>query len=102
MPIRTLSRRAAAPAVAVALTAGLLAPAASAAPAAPAPAAPAPAAPEKPQMATGPGSTEFTQAEVDNALRFLALLFGIGAILVTIGTAVVHFAGPHLGIKLPF
>lgn len=97
MPIRTLSRRAAAPAVAVALTAGLLAPAASAAPA-----APAPAAPEKPQMATGPGSTEFTQAEVDNALRFLALLFGIGAILVTIGTAVVHFAGPHLGIKLPF
>lgn len=97
MPIRTLSRRAASPAVAVALTAGLLAPAASAAPA-----APAPAAPEKPQMATGPGSTEFTQAEVDNALRFLALLFGIGAILTTIGTAVVHFAGPHLGIKLPF
>lgn len=99
MPIRTLSRRAAAPAVAVALTAGLLAPAA---PAGAADESPKPAAQEKPQMATGPGSTDFTQSEVDNALRFAALLFGIGAILVTIGTAVVHFAGPHLGIKLPF
>lgn len=50
------------------------------------------------QNATGPGSTEFSQDQVDNALRFLAVILGAGAIVATLGAAGLYFAGPHLGI----
>lgn len=80
MPARRL-----APVVTVAVAASALAPAASA---------------DEP-MATGPFSSEFTQAEVDNAWRFFGLLVGVGALLTTVGVGIVHFAGPHLGLNLP-
>ena len=52
-------------------------------------------------MATGPGSSEYTQDEVDNAGRFVALLVGAAAIIATLGAAGLYFAGPHFGINLP-
>lgn len=63
-------------------------------------AAPAHAEDGTTQNATGPGSTEFSQDQVDNALRFLAVIFGAGAIVATLGAAGLYFAGPHLGIDL--
>ena len=93
MLTRSISRHAVASALAVAVVAGGLAPAVSAAPADGA--APADA------KATGPGSSDFTQAEVDNAKRFAGLLAGILAIVATIGAAGLYFAGPHLGLTLP-
>lgn len=99
MITRSISRHAVASALAVAVVAGGLAPAVSAAPADGAAqtdgAAPADA------KATGPGSSDFTQAEVDNAKRFAGLLAGILAIVATIGAAGLYFAGPHLGLTLP-
>ena len=99
MLTRSISRHAVASALAVAVVAGGLAPAVSAAPADGAAqtdgAAPADA------KATGPGSSDFTQAEVDNAKRFAGLLAGILAIVATIGAAGLYFAGPHLGLTLP-
>ena len=99
MLTRSISRHAVASALAVAVVAGGLAPAVSAAPAGGAAltdgAAPADA------KATGPGSSDFTQAEVDNAKRFAGLLVGILAIVATIGAAGLYFAGPHLGLNLP-
>ena len=99
MLTRSISRHAVASALAVAVVAGGLAPAVSAAPADGAAqtdgAAPADA------KATGPGSSDFTQAEVDNAKRFAGLLVGILAIVATIGAAGLYFAGPHLGLNLP-
>lgn len=105
MLTRSISRHAVASALAVAVVAGGLAPAISAAPAdgaAPVTGAaltdgvaPADA------KATGPGSSDFTQAEVDNAKRFAGLLAGILAIVATIGAAGLYFAGPHLGLTLP-
>ena len=99
MLTRSISRHAVASALAVAVVAGGLAPAVSAAPADGAAltdgAAPADA------KATGPGSSDFTQAEVDNAKRFAGLLAGILAIVATIGAAGLYFAGPHLGLNLP-
>lgn len=99
MLTRSISRHAVASALAVAVVAGGLAPAVSAAPADGAAltdgAAPADA------KATGPGSSDFTQAEVDNAKRFAGLLAGIIAIVATIGAAGLYFAGPHLGLNLP-
>ena len=99
MLTRSISRHAVASALAVAVVAGGLAPAVSAAPAGGAAltdgAAPADA------KATGPGSSDFTQAEVDNAKRFAGLLAGILAIVATIGAAGLYFAGPHLGLNLP-
>ncbi|WJY96935.1 hypothetical protein [Corynebacterium fournieri] len=96
MLTRSISRRAIAPALAVAVAAGGFAPAATAAPA---------GTPNTPntavQKASGPGSSDFTQAEVDNAKRFAGLLAGILAIVATLGTAGLYFAGPHLGIQLP-
>lgn len=93
MLTRSISRRAIAPALAVAVAAGGFAPAATAAPA------------DTPntavQKASGPGSSNFTQAEVDNAKRFAGLLAGILAIVATLGAAGLYFAGPHLGIQLP-
>lgn len=88
MLTRSISRRAIAPALAVALVAGGLTPVATAADA-------------QGKMATGPGSSEFTQDQVDNAKRFAGLLAGIAAIVATFGAAAVYFAGPHLGIELP-
>lgn len=58
------------------------------------------AAADTTQNATGPGSTEFSQDQVDNALRFLAVILGAGAIVATLGAAGLYFAGPHLGIDL--
>lgn len=99
MLTRSISRHAVASALAVAVVAGGLAPAVSAAPADGAAltdgVAPADA------KATGPGSSDFTQAEVDNAKRFAGLLVGILAIVATIGAAGLYFAGPHLGLALP-
>lgn len=88
---RTLTRRA---------TALTLAPALVIAAAAPAHAETAAADAGTTQNATGPGSTEFSQDQVDNALRFLAVIFGAGAIVATLGAAGLYFAGPHLGIDL--
>lgn len=99
MLTRSISRHAVAYALAVAVVEGGLAPAVSAAPADGAAltdgAAPADA------KATGPGSSDFTQAEVDNAKRFAGLLAGILAIVATISAAGLYFAGPHLGLTLP-
>ena len=90
----SISRRAIAPALAVALVAGV-APVATAAPAKDA------ASPAKEKQSSGPGSSEFTQDEIDNAKRFAGLLAGILAIVATIGAAGLYFAGPHLGLNLP-
>ena len=90
---RTLTRRA---------TALALAPALVIATAAPAHAETATeTATDTTQNATGPGSTEFSQDQVDNALRFLAVILGAGAIVATLGAAGLYFAGPHFGIELP-
>lgn len=90
---RTLTRRA---------TALALAPALAIATAAPAHAETATeTATDTTQNATGPGSTEFSQDQVDNALRFLAVILGAGAIVATLGAAGLYFAGPHFGIELP-
>lgn len=86
---RTLTRRATALALAPALVI-----------AAAAPAHVETAAADTTQNATGPGSTEFSQDQVDNALRFLAVILGAGAIVTTLGAAGLYFAGPHLGIDL--
>lgn len=105
MPARPPFRLALAPALAVTVAAGALVPAASSAAAATstpaAGAATTTTTPATPQMATGPGSSKFTQDEVDNATRFLGLLVGIGAVVVTLGAAGIYFAGPHLGLKVP-
>lgn len=93
MPARPPFRLALAPALAVTVAAGALVPAAGA--------ATTTTTPATPQMATGPGSSKFTQDEVDNATRFLGLLVGIGAVVVTLGAAGIYFAGPHLGLKVP-
>lgn len=95
-----------APIVAVALVAGSLAPAGAAEPAAPASGTAAATETKDDskagkEMATGPGSTEFTKEETDNALRFLGLLVGVGALLTTVIGGIAVFAGPHLGLKLP-
>ena len=90
----SISRRAIAPALAVALVAG-------GAPVATAADASAPATPAKEKRSSGPGSSEFTQDEIDNAKRFAGLLAGIIAIVATIGAAGLYFAGPHLGLNLP-
>lgn len=105
----SISRRAIAPALAVALVAG-------AAPVATAADASAPATPAKDteaatdqtsdqadqgKQSSGPGSSEYTQDEIDNAKRFAGLLAGILAIVATIGAAGLYFAGPHLGLNLP-
>ena len=90
----SISRRAIAPALAVALVAG-------GAPVATAADASAPATPAKEKQSSGPGSSEYTQDEIDNAKRFAGLLAGIIAIVATIGAAGLYFAGPHLGLNLP-
>ena len=95
----SISRRAIAPALAVALVAGA-APVATAAPATNTEAATDQASGQEKQS-SGPGSSEYTQDEIDNAKRFAGLLAGILAIVATIGAAGVYFAGPHLGLNLP-
>lgn len=94
----TISRRAIAPALAVALVAGA-APVATAAPATPA--KDTGVATDQGKQSSGPGSSEYTQDEIDNAKRFAGLLAGIIAIVATIGAAGLYFAGPHLGLNLP-
>lgn len=94
----SISRRAIAPALAVALVAGA-APVATAAPATDTAAATDQA--DQGKQSSGPGSSEFTQDEIDNAKRFAGLLAGILAIVATIGAAGLYFAGPHLGLNLP-
>lgn len=101
----TISRRAIAPALAVALVAGA-APVATAAPATPAKDTGVATDQTSDQadqgkQSSGPGSSEYTQDEIDNAKRFAGLLAGIIAIVATIGAAGVYFAGPHLGLNLP-
>ena len=98
----SISRRAIAPALAVALVAGA-APVATAADAS-APVTTAKdteAATDQGKLSSGPGSSEYTQDEIDNAKRFAGLLAGIIAIVATIGAAGLYFAGPHLGLNLP-
>ena len=101
----SISRRVVAPALAVALVSG-------AAPVATAADASAPATPAKDTEAatdqadqgkqpSGPGSSEYTQDEIDNAKRFAGLLAGILAIVATIDAAGLYFAGPQLGLNLP-
>ena len=80
------NRRFAASILALSLAAGGLAPAAS--------------AEADTQMGTG-ASSEYTLEEIANAKRFLGLLVGVGALLLTVGVGIAHFAGPHLGLKLP-
>ena len=98
----SISRRAIAPALAVALVAGA-APVAIAAPANDTAAATDQTSDQADQgkQSSGPGSSEFTQDEIDNAMRFAGLLAGILAIVATIGAAGLYFAGPHLGLNLP-
>ena len=98
----SISRRAIAPALAVALVAGA-APVAIAAPANDTAAATDQTSdqPDQGKQSSGPGSSEFTQDEIDNAMRFAGLLAGILAIVATIGAAGLYFAGPHLGLNLP-
>ena len=97
----SISRRAIAPALAVALVAGG-APVAAADASAPAtPAKDTEAATDQGKQSSGPGSSEHTQDEIDNAKRFAGLLAGIIAIVATIGAAGLYFAGPHLGLNLP-
>lgn len=93
----SISRRAIVPALAVALVAGA-APVAAAADQTTGTAADQ-AGQGKP--ASGPGSSEYTQDEIDNAKRFAGLLAGIIAIVASIGAAGLYFAGPHLGLNLP-
>ncbi|MBA1838280.1 hypothetical protein GC584_10330 [Corynebacterium sp. zg912] len=100
MITRSISRHAVAAGAAVAVVAGGLSPVATAAPASTQADAPARETAEG-ARATGPGSSDFTQAEVDNAKRFAGLLAGILAVLVTFGVAGLYFASPHLGIQLP-
>ena len=98
----SISRRVIAPALAVALVSGA-APVATAADAS-APATTAKdteAATDQGKQSSGPGSSEYTQDEIDNAKRFAGLLAGIIAIVATIGAAGLYFAGPHLGLNLP-
>lgn len=90
----SISRRVIAPVLAVALVSGA-APVATAAPATDT------ATPAKEKQSSGPGSSEYTQDEIDNAMRFAGLLAGILAIVATIGAAGLYFAGPHLGLNLP-
>lgn len=80
------NRRLAASIVALSLAAGGLAPTASAG--------------ADQQMGTG-ASSKYTQAEIDNAKRFLGLLVGVGALLTTVIGGIIAFAGPHLGLQLP-
>lgn len=98
----SISRRAIAPALAVALVAGA-APVATAAPATDTAAATDQTSDQADQgkQSSGPGSSEYTQDEIDNAKRFAGLLAGIIAIVATIGAAGLYFAGPHLGLNLP-
>ena len=98
----SISRRAIAPALAVALVAGA-APVATAAPATDTAAATDQTSDQADQgkQSSGPGSSEYTQDEIDNAKRFAGLLTGILAIVATIGAAGLYFAGPHLGLNLP-
>ena len=98
----SISRRAIAPALAVALVAGA-APVATAAPATNTEAATDQTSDQADQgkQSSGPGSSEFTQDEIDNAKRFAGLLASILAIVATIGAAGLYFAGPHLGLNLP-
>lgn len=98
----SISRRAIAPALAVALVAGA-APVATAAPATETAAATDQTSDQADQgkQSSGPGSSEYTQDEIDNAKRFAGLLAGIIAIVATIGAAGLCFAGPHLGLNLP-
>ena len=93
----SISRRAIAPALAVALVAGG-APVATAADQATGTAADQAG---QGKQSSGPGSSEYTQDEIDNAKRFAGLLAGIIAIAATIGAAGLYFAGPHLGLNLP-
>lgn len=95
---RTLTRRATALALAPALAASLAT--ATVAPAQ-AETKTANSTPAEKKMATGPGSSEYTQDEIDKVVRFVALLVGTGAIIATLGAAGLYFAGPHLGINLP-
>lgn len=95
----SISRRAIAPALAVALVAGA-APVATAAPVTDTEAATDHAS-DQGKQSSGPGSSEYTQDEIDNAKRFAGLLAGIIAIVATIGAAGLYFAGPHLGLNLP-
>ena len=98
----SISRRAIAPALAVALVAGA-APVATAAPATNTEAATDQTSDQADQgkQSSGPGSSAYTQDEIDNAKRFAGLLAGIIAIVSTIGAAGLYFAGPHLGLNLP-
>ncbi|GAA3524286.1 hypothetical protein NUW87_09520 [Corynebacterium pilbarense] len=93
----SISRRAIAPALAVALVAG------GAPVAAGADQATGTAADQAGQgtQSSGPGSSEYTQDEIDNAKRFAGLLAGIITIVASIGAAGLYFAGPHLGLNLP-
>ena len=93
----SISRRAIAPALAVALVAGG-APVAAAADQATGTTADQAS---QGKQSSGPGSSEYTQDEIDNAKRFAGLLAGIIAIVATIGAAGLYFAGPHLGLNLP-
>ncbi|OFT55620.1 hypothetical protein HMPREF3151_11295 [Corynebacterium sp. HMSC05H05] len=95
----SFSRRAIAPALAAALVAGA-APVATAAPATDSAAA-TDTASDQGKQSSGPGSSEYTQDEIDNAKRFAGLLAGILAIVATIGAAGLYFAGPHLGLNRP-
>ena len=98
----SISRRAIAPALAVALVAGAAPVATAAGASAPATTAKdTEAATDQGKQSSGPGSSEYTQDEIDNAKRFAGLLGGIIAIVATIGAAGLYFAGPHLGLNLP-
>ena len=93
----SISRRAIAPALAVALVAGGAPMAAAEDQAAGTTADQA----GQGEQSSGPGSSEYTQDEIDNAKRFAGLLAGIIAIVASIGAAGLYFAGPHLGLNLP-
>lgn len=95
----SISRRVIAPVLAVALVSGA-APVATATPAKDTEAATDQAS-DQGKQSSGPGSSEYTQDEIDNAMRFAGLLAGILAIVATIGAAGLYFAGPHLGLNLP-
>lgn len=106
----SISRRIIAPALAVALVSGAAPMATAADASAPATDTASPAkdteaatdqASDQGKQSSGPGSSEYTQDEIDNAKRFAGLLAGIIAIVATIGAAGLYFAGPHLGLNLP-
>lgn len=89
MPTRTLTRRVITPVVALTLVGAATAPVALA--------ADQPAKTEQPATsAKGPGSSDYTDDEVENAGRFLGLLLGITAVLATLGAAVMRFTGGAL------